>query len=54
MTTTRTEKKTDLFKPVLRAKEMDEELYKEIERMAKESIEIQKEKFKNENVFKIF
>lgn len=48
--TTRAEKRFDLFKPVLRTKEMDDDLYKEIERMAKECIEIQKEKFRNENV----
>ena len=48
MSTVKTEKRSDPFKPVIRKRDMDK--YKDIERMAKECVENPKEKFKDENV----
>ena len=50
MSTVKTEKRTDPFKPVIRKKDMDRDMYNDIERMAKECVENPKEKFKDENV----
>ena len=52
MSTVKTEKRTDPFKPVIRKKDMDRDMYNDIERMAKECVENPKEKFKDENVNK--
>ena len=52
MSTVKTEKRTDPFKPVIRKKDMDRDMYNDIERMAKECVENPKEKFKDENVYK--
>ena len=49
MTTVKTNKTIDTFKPVLRQKDMDRDMYNEIEKLAKECVESPKEKFKNEN-----
>ena len=54
MSTVKTEKRTDPFKPVIRKKDMDRDMYNDIERMAKECVENPKEKFKDENVYKKF
>ena len=48
MSTVKTEKRTDPFKPVIRKKDMDRDMYNDIERMAKECVENPKEKFKDE------
>ena len=50
MSTVKTEKRTDPFKPVIRKKDMDRDMYNDIERMAKECVENPKEKVKDENV----
>ena len=50
MSTVKTEKRTDPFKPVIRKKDMDRDMYNDIERMAKECVENPKEKFKDENI----
>ena len=49
MTTVKTNKTIDSFKPVCRTKEMDTSMYSEIEKLAKECVESPKEKFQNEN-----
>jgi hypothetical protein len=38
------------FKSVVKAKDMDEEMFREIERLARETIENPKEKFRDEMV----
>ena len=50
MNTVKTEKRTDPIKQVIRKKDMDRDMYNDIERMAKECVENPKEKFKDENV----
>lgn len=50
MSTVKTEKRSDPFKPVIRKRDMDKDMYNDIERMAKECVENPKEKFKDENV----
>lgn len=54
MSTVKTEKRSDPFKPVIRKRDMDKDMYNDIERMAKECVENPKEKFKDENVIIIY
>lgn len=54
MSTVKTEKRSDPFKPVIRKRDMDKDMYNYIERMAKECVENPKEKFKDENVIIIY
>ena len=49
MTTIRTLRQLSSFKPVTRIKDMDKDMYTEIEKLAKECVEGKVEKFKNEN-----
>ena len=49
MTTVRTEKKLDRLKSVIRQKDMDKDLFNQIEKLAKECIDSPKERFKDDN-----
>lgn len=42
------------FKSIIRSKDMSEDMFREIERLAKDSIENPKEKFRDEMVNRIF
>ncbi|MCQ2816390.1 MAG: hypothetical protein MJ252_03900 [archaeon] len=50
MTTAKTTKSLDTFKPVSKLRDMDKETYTYIEKICRECIEYPKERFKDENV----
>lgn len=49
MTTMKALRQGYFFKPVMRQKDMNNDMYSEIEKLAKECVEATKENFKNEN-----
>ena len=50
MSTVKSTKVIDRFKPVTRKRDMEKEMYNEIESMAKQCVEMSKDKFKDESV----
>ena len=54
MSTVKSTKVIDRFKPVTRKRDMEKEMYNEIESMAKQCVEMSKDKFKDESVCFIF
>ena len=48
-TNVKSQNQGNLFKPVIRKRDMDRDMYNDIEKVARECVEFSKEKYKNEN-----